>query len=416
MTKSNTLAYVLAGGKGSRLYSLTRSRAKPALPFGGTHRVIDFVLSNLHHSGVRRIEVLTQYESSSLHDHVRYGWYPKFGVGEIRVSPTRETLSTGWSQGTADALNQNLGLLKKDKPEIVNVFGADHVYIMDISQMNDFHSQKNADLTISVIPVKRNLAARNYGVIEVDNNWQIKGFEEKPEDPKPIPGNKDYCFVSMGNYAFGTESLLEALARDAVKEFTADPEVVRDNPNHFSKHDFGFDIIPAILRGGKKVYAYNFAENSVPGQEKSERGYWRDIGNLEEFYRASMEVRDSIINLNNPSWEILTYIQASSPVKFGKKGHAQGSIVANGSFIESSAERSILSYNTRVKENAEVSDSILMGDDVIGEGAIVRNAIIDKRVKVPDKETVGVDEEKDKARGFYEYSAIPVVPEDYIFK
>jgi glucose-1-phosphate adenylyltransferase len=417
----NVLAYVLAGGEGSRLYPLTQKRAKSAVPFGGTRRLIDIVLSNLVNSNIKKICVLTQQETQSLHRHMKYGWYPNFSVrGEfLEILPTRKTASSGWSRGTAEAVRHNAHFITNNDPKVVDVFGGDHVYIMDISKMNDFHLGKNADLTISVIPVKRSLAARTYGVLEVDNDWRIKGFEEKPENPKPMPGNKDLCLVSMGNYAFNPKSLTEYLELDAQKEFSSDPEAIRSNPEQFSKHDFGFDVIPTMLKDEKMVFAYNFMENSVPGQKKNEIGYWRDVGNIDEFYKANMELRSANppINLDIKDWEILTYISSSRPVKTEGKGSFLESIASNGSVIRGTAVGSILSYNTTINEEAEVTDSILMGDNVIGKGAIIKNAIIDKRVIVPDKETVGIDKEKDEKRGFYKSSSktIPVVPEDYKF-
>ncbi len=417
-----TVSVVLAGGKGSRLHPLTKTRAKPSIPFGGIYRVVDFALSNLYNSGIRKIYVLTQFEPRSLHRHIKYGWYPRFGVGSneyLMVLPTRETTSGGWAQGTAESVFHNIDYLRDDDSSIVNVFGADHIYLMDVSQMNDFHEKKNAELTISAIPVKRELAAKNFGVIEVDSSWQIKGFEEKPENPKPMPGNKDYCLVSMGNYAFDKKELLEELLRDIKKEFSADVETLKGDPEHFSKHDFGFDVIPAFMRQGKKVFAYNFMDNSIPGAKENERGYWRDIGSIEQFYEANMEVRNSKppINLSNPQWEVLTHLSSPRVVKFEGKGCALESIVANGCvLIDSTVEKSVLSYNIIVNSNTKIQDSILLGNNNIGKSALVKGAILEKGVVVPDKETIGVEKEKDEKRGFYEYSKkIPIVPKDYKF-
>lgn len=421
MTKNN-LGIVLGGGRGSRLLPLTNKRAKPAVPFGATHRVGDFSLSNLLNSYIRKIYVITQFESRSYHRHIQYGFAHRVGEGEfIQPLAARQTNSGGWSRGTAEAVYQNMDYLIDDDFNIVDILGSDQVYVMDVSQMNDFHAKKGADLTISAIPIKRSLAAKNFGVIEVDGNWKIKGFEEKPESPKPMPGNKEYCLVSMGKYAFSKDALLEALTKDAKKEFTSEEDVIKSNPDNFSRYDFGFDIIPAMLREKKEVFAYDFSTNFVPGQQEHEKGYWRDVGSIEEFYKVSMELRSSKppINLHNDKWEIFTYVETSKPVQFKGKGYVLESIVANGSVIKGTAKGSVISYNTTINEGAEVTDSILMGKKtIIGSGAIVKNAIIDKGVKVPDKETVGVDEEKDRERGFYNYSTTsirPVVPEDYIF-
>lgn len=423
MADNNNLAFVLAGGRGSRLFPLTKTRAKPAIPFGGIYRVADFVLSNLYNSGIRKIYFATQFEPRSLHRHIKSGWYPRFGVGTkeyLQVLPTRETTTGGWAQGTAESVFQNMDYIKDDDSNIVDIFGADHIYLMDVSQMNDFHAKKNADLTISAIPVQRELAAKNFGVIEIDNNWQIKGFEEKPIEPKPMPGNKEFCLVSMGNYVFHKEGLLEALSKDMKKEFSADPETIKGSPEHFSKHDFGFDIIPDYLREGKKVFAYNFMDNVIPGAKENEKGYWRDIGTIEQFYESNMEVRNSKppINLSNPQWEVLTFLSSSRAVKFEGKGCALESILANGCvIIDSNVEKSVLSYNIVINPNTKIQDSILLGDNEIGKNAVVKGAVIEKGVRVPDKETIGIDKEKDEARGFYEYSKkIPIVPKNFQFK
>lgn len=415
------LGVVLSGGKGSRLLPLTNNRAKPAVPFGGTHRIVDIPLSNLINSYIRKIFVVTQFESRSLHTHVSDGYNHRVGQGEfVQCLASRQGISGGWSKGTAEAVYQNMDYLRKDKSSIVDVLGADQIYVMDFSQMNAFHTKKGADLTISVIPIKRT-AAKGLGIVEVDSSWRIKGFEEKPENPKPMPGNKEYCLVSMGKYAFTKEALCEALSQDAKKEFTLEEDVIKSNPDNFSKYDFGFDLIPAMLREGKELFAYDFSTNSVPRQQEHEKGFWRDIGgSIEDYYEVSMQLRSSKppINMHNNEWEIFTYIETSKPVQFKGKGYALESIVANGSVIKGIVKGSILGYNTLINEG-EVTDSILMGEDtVIGNGAVIKNAIIDKRVIVPDKETVGVDEEKDRERGFYNYSTTavrPVIPADYVF-
>jgi glucose-1-phosphate adenylyltransferase len=422
-----TLGVVLSGGKGNRLSPLTKNRAKPAVPLGGTHRLVDIPLSNLINSHIRKIYVVTQFESRSLHTHVQEGYTRRVGQGEFVYSlASRQGNSTGgWSRGTAEAVYQNMDYLEKDKSSLVDVIGSDQVYVMDFSQMNAFHAEKGADLTIAVLTVKKSIA-RGLGIVEVDSNWRIKSFEEKPENPKTMPGNKEYCLASMGKYAFGKDALFKALIQDAKKEYTREEDEIKNNPDKFSRYDFGYDLIPAMLREGKSLFAYDFSTNSVPGQQEHEVGFWVDVGgSIEDYYKLSMQLRSSKppINLHNDEWEIFTYMETNKPVQFKEKGFALESIVANGSIIRGMVRGSIMGYNTVIMQGAEVTDTILMGGDigknmVIGNGAIIKNSIIDKRVKVPDKETVGVDEEKDRERGFYDYSTNavrPVVPADYVF-
>jgi glucose-1-phosphate adenylyltransferase len=421
------LGVVLGGGKGNRLLPLTNKRAKPAVPLGGTLRLVDIPLSNLINSSIRKIFVVTQFESRSLHTHVQEGYNHRVGQGEfVYCLASRQGNSAGgWSRGTAEAVYQNMDYLMKDKSSLVDVIGSDQVYVMDFSQMNAFHTKKDAELTIAVLPVKKS-AAKGLGIVEVDSNWRIKGFEEKPENPKTMPGNKEYCLASMGKYTFCKDALFEALTQDAKKEYTTEEDEIKNNPDRFSKYDFGFDVIPAMLREGKSLFAYDFSTNSVPGQQEHEIGFWVDVGgSIEDYYKLSMQLRSSKppINLHNDEWEIFTHMETSKPIQFKEKGYALESLVANGSVIRGTVKGSILGYNTTIMPGAEVIDSILTGGDIgenmiIGNGAVIKNAIIDKRVKVPDKETVGVDEEKDRERGFYEYSntsARPVVPADYVF-
>lgn len=428
MARKSTLAFVLGGGRGERLNPLTRDRAKPAVPFGGMYRVIDFVLSNLYHSDIRKICVLTQYQSESLHKHIKYGWYPRFGVGKeefITVLPARQSLHTGWYGGTADAINQNKNFIENEKPNLVNIFGGDHIYLMDISEMNDFHIQNNADLTISAVPIKRELASKKFGVLVVDENYRLIDFEEKPEFPRGMPNNEEYCLASMGNYAFKPDVLLEELVKDSEKTTPSDKEEARDivrfNPSQFSMHDFGSDIIPEILRQKRKIFVYDFNKNTVLGTNES--NYWRDIGDLDQFYEANMDLRSSWppINLYNKEWEVLTFVETQQPAKFVGVDESSckfiDSIIANGVIvINSYIERSILSYNVRVDHNSNVLDSILMGNNEIGKNVLIRNSIIDKEVKIPDNEVIGDDKEKDRKRGFtISEKSITVVPKGYKF-
>ena len=430
MPRKTTLAFVLAGGKGERLYPLTRDRAKSAVPFGGMYRVIDFVLSNLYHSGIRKICVLTQYQSESLHKHIKFGWYHRFGVGvdeEITVLPATQSASGGWYEGTADAIAKHSNRIRTERPNIVNIFGGDHIYLMDIIEKNEFHLQKDADLTISAIPIRREDAVKRFGVLSVDENYRLIGFEEKPENPKPIPGNEEYCLASMGNYAFKRDILLEELAADSEKSSpqTGTGEesraVVSLNPERYSTHDFGFDIIPEMLRKERKVFVYNFNLNTVPGVTES--NYWRDIGDLDQFYGANMDIRLPVplLNLYNEDWPIFTFVEADQPAKFvglnGNPGSALDSIVANGVIVSHSrVERSILSYKVKVDHNSYISESILLGNNIVGKNVTIKKSIIDKDVKVPDNETVGVDAIQDRKRGFMiSPGGITVVPKAYEF-
>ena len=424
MPRETALAYVLGGGRGTRLDPLTRYRAKPAVPFGGMHRVIDFVLSNLYHSGVRKIRVLTQFESESLQRHIENGWYPRFGIGGdeyLKINPAKQSVARGWYLGTADAIHQNRRHIEDEKSNVVDIFGGDHIYMMDVSQMNEYHLKNEADLTISAIPVERELAAGNYGVLVVDDDWKLQGFEEKPKDPTPMPGNEKFCLASMGNYAFRPKVLLEELVMDAKKE-TAEREDVDANPEKFSTHDFGYDMIPQMLGSGRKIFVYNFNNNVVPGALERERGFWRDIGSIDQFFDANMDVRkpEPLLNLYNPEWEILTYNECSQPAKIVggvNGGGAIDSLFAPGVIVShSSVKESVLSYDTRVKEGCDIKRALLLGGNIVGEGVVIKDAIVDKHVEVPDGERIGVDKERDKERGFtISNEGITVVPRGYCF-
>ncbi len=420
MTRINSLAYVLGGGRGERLGPLTESRAKPAVPFAANYRVIDFVISNLYHSGIRKVLVLTQYNSESLHRHIKLGWDRKFGLGGdqfIETMPARQNQFADWYMGTADAIYQNAHFIDKERPNIVNVFGGDHIYLMDVSQMNDFHVGNNADLTISAIPVKRDTAAKALGVLEVDSKGRLVGFEEKPTDPKPIPGNEDYCLASMGNYTFKPSLMKEVLGRDAQKE-SSSRERVRENPIKYSTHDFGFDIIPSMLEQGKVIFVYNFSDNNVPGISQNERGFWKDIGTTLEFYNTNMMMRATVppLNLYNSEWTVQTFVESHQPVKTVGIG-ALDSIVSNGTIISNSkVERAVISYGVRINDGSDISDSILMGYNEIGEGVVLKKVIVDRGVKIPNGTQIGVDSKLDDLRGFTNNGhGISIVPKGYIF-
>ena len=404
MANEDVLAFVLGGGAGNRLNPLTRDRAKPAVPFGGTFRIIDFVLSNLYNSNIRKTYVLTQYASKSLHDHIRHGWYSRFGFGPkgfLKTQPATQSLSGGWYSGTADAITQNMRFVQEEEPGIVNVFGGDHIYLMDIRQMNEFHLKNDADITISATPVRRGIAARNYGVLEVDENGKLIGFEEKPADPKPMPGNPEMCLSSMGNYSFRPSSLLEALVLDSKKE-TAKRDEVQEEPSRLSSHGFGYDVIPSMLKGGKRVFVYNFMNNQIVGIKESEKGYWRDIGSRDQFYDANMEMKSITpsVNIYNPNWPVLTFIPISQGAKINGGG-VKDSILSNGCIItDSSVDNSVLSYSTIV-EKSRIKDSILLGSSRVGEGSEIVRSIVDRDVIIPPGTKIGINKERDEARGFY---------------
>lgn len=382
---------VLAGGEGKRLYPLTRDRAKPAVPFAAGYRIIDVVLSNLVNAYVRRIVVLTQYKSHSLDRHLAQTWRLSPLLGSY-VAPVPAQMRRGrrWFLGSADAVYQNLNVIGDERPDHVFVFGADHLYRMDPRQMLDYHVDKGADVTVAGIPVARSEASA-FGIIEADSDGRILRFHEKPEDPPSMPGDPARCLASMGNYVFTTEALVREAVADA------------DRPG--SRHDMGGDIIPAITgRGG--AYVYDFARNEVPGQTERERGYWRDIGTLDAYYEASMDLvgLHPVFNLYNMEWPILTWYFPDPPAKFvhdleGRRGMALNSVVASGAVVSGGVvRRSILSPRVRVNSYSEVTDSVLFEEVSVGRGAVVRNAIVDKLVEIPEGFEIGVDPVADARR------------------
>ena len=380
----SVIAMVLAGGEGNRLYPLTRDRAKPAVPFAAGYRIIDIVLSNLVNAYVRRIVVLTQYKSHSLDRHLAQTWRLSPLLGSY-VAPVPAQMRRGrrWFLGSADAIFQNLNVVSDERPDHVFVFGADHIYRMDPRQMLDFHLEKGADVTVAGIPVPRSEASA-FGVIEADAGGRVVRFHEKPDDPPAMPGDPDRALASMGNYVFSTEAL--------VREVTADADRAS------SRHDMGGDIIPAITRKGG-AYVYDFALNEVPGQTDRERGYWRDIGTLDAYYEASMDLVSlhPVFNFYNMDWPMLTWYFPDPPAKFvhdveNRRGVAIDSVVANGAVVSGGVvRRSILSPRVRVNSYSEVTDSVLFDEVTVGRGAVVRNAIIDKLVQIPEGYEIGVD-------------------------
>ena len=399
----NALAMILAGGQGERLKPLTNDRAKPAVPFGGRYRIIDFVLSNFINSGFYRIKILTQFKSDSLNKHLARGWQlsPRFG---LYIDPVPAQMRTGdtWYKGTADAIFQNLNIVREENPDHVCIFGGDHIYRMDVRQMLNFHIEKNADLTIAATPKPIELA-KQYGVIEVDENWKIIGFEEKPENPKPIPGRPGMALASMGNYIFNREPLIDWVTEDAEKE---------------TAHDFGKNIITSNYQNNK-VMAYDFSTNIVAGSEESERGYWHDVGTLDEYLEASMELVDvsPIFNLYNHDWPVYTFNQPQPPAKFvfadkenERIGLATDSLVSEGCVISGGRiHRCVLSPMVRINSFATVEESILMKGVNVGRHCKIKRAIIDKYVDIPPNTEIGYNLEEDKKRFHVTDSGIVVI-------
>ncbi len=394
MAEPQVLAIVLAGGAGKRLAPLTDDRAKPAVPFGGSYRLIDFALSNLVNAGIRRICVLTQYKSHSLDRHVTTTWRLSSLLGNyVTPVPAQQRLGPHWYTGSADAIYQSLNLIYDDNPDIVAVFGADHVYRMDMMQMVAQHQAHKAGVTVAAIPVPRE-EATDFGVIKTGADGRtVEAFLEKPADPPGLPGNPDQSYASMGNYVFDTQVLIEALRKDAI-----DDE---------SRHDMGGDILPMLVSQGA-AQAYNFLDNEVPGAEPRDGGYWRDVGTLDSYFEAHLDLCavHPIFNLYNDKWPILTHIPSQPPAKFvhdsgDRVGRAINSVVSNGVIVSGGLVLdSVLSPGVRVNSWSRVERSVIMHNTRIGRYAVVRDAILDKNVVVPDNVVVGVDKEHDRARGF----------------
>ena len=383
----HVLAIVLAGGEGKRLYPLTEDRAKPAVPFGGSYRLIDFVLSNLVNAGFLRICVLTQYKSHSLDRHISQAWQMSGLTGNyIAPVPAQQRMGQRWYMGSADAILQSLNLIDDEKPDYVAVFGADHVYRMDPAQMVAEHIASGKAASVAGIRVPREEATA-FGVIEAGDDGTVTQFLEKPADPPGTPDDPTMSYASMGNYVFTTEALTEALLKDAETEG--------------SNHDMGGDIIPYFV-SQNECHVYDFMSNKVPGSTERDRGYWRDVGTIDAFYDAHMDLIsvNPIFNLYNKQWPIHSTDEGNlPPAKFVQGGIAQASMVAPGCIISGATVRnSVLSTDVYVEDGATVEGSVLMPGVRIGKGAVVRHAILDKNVTVSDGEFIGVDHERDSQR------------------
>jgi glucose-1-phosphate adenylyltransferase len=399
------LAMILAGGEGRRLAPLTNDRAKPAVPFGARYRIIDFVLSNFANSGVLRMKVLTQYKSDSLNKHISRGWHLSHMLGQFVESvPAQMRTGPEWYKGSADAIYQNLNLVTDEEPEFVFVFGADHVYRMDVRQMLEFHQKNGADCTVAAIPVPIEQASQ-FGVITADSTGRMTDFQEKPQRPRPMIGDPGKVLASMGNYLFTTEALVKEIVRDAGKE---------------SAHDFGKSIISEMHKHAS-VFVYDFATNKVPGQGPREIGYWRDVGDLDTYFDANMDLVDvdPLFSLYNDRWPLYTAPSIeTAPAKFvfnnaeeGRVGAATDSLVAEGCIISGGlVNHSVLSPRVRVNSYSEVTDSILFEGVNVGRHAHIRKTIIDKNVDIPAGMRIGYDPEEDRRRFQVTKSGIVVVP------
>ena len=401
---TKVLGLIMAGGKGERLYPLTRDRAKPAVPFGGKYRIVDFVLSNFVNSGIRSLYVLTQFKSQSLSEHIRETWRLGSVLRDQFVSTVPAQMQQGesWYRGTADAVRQNLNLVHQSDPDIVAVFGADHIYRMDIGQMVDFHVENKADITIAALPVPR-AEARGFGIIKVDKNWRVQGFQEKPPRPSPMPGNPGYALASMGNYLFST-SVLDSILEGSTKQR--------------GWMDFGKDILPQVFKK-LRVFVYDFNLNTIPGMKKGEQNsYWRDVGTIESYYQATMELKSVTppLNLYNHHWPIMTSDPNAPPVKFvfndeDRRGFAVDSIISSGSIVSGGRVfDSVLGRNVFIHSWSEVRDSIIMDGVDIGRRCRIRRAIIDKNVHLPEGTVIGYDQEEDRKRYVISPTGIVIIP------
>jgi glucose-1-phosphate adenylyltransferase len=411
LARRNVLTMILAGGQGERLFPLTKDRAKPAVPFGGRYRIIDFVINNFINSGFFKIKVLTQFKSSSLIEHITRTWRLVPEIGQyVDVVPAQMRRGPFWFRGTADAVFQNLELIFDEQPEYVCVFGGDHIYKMDVNQMLQEHINNDADLTIATIPVPRS-EAHHFGVVEIDSDFRVTGFVEKPkEGAKTIPGRPDMVLASMGNYIFKANVMIDVLQRNSLRNAGV---------------DFGKEIIPEMYERSK-VYAYDFATNFIPGEDAYNQGYWRDVGTVDSYFAAALDLVavTPLFNLYNASWPIVSAPLHQPPAKFvfadptsARIGAATNSLVSDGSIISGGTiNRCVLHPRVRVNSYTEINESILMDGVEVGRHSKIRRAIIDKGVHLPPGTVIGYDPELDRQRFSVTDSGIVIVPKGAVFE
>jgi len=413
-SSAKVLGMVLAGGKGSRLEPLTAKRTKPAVPFGSKYRIIDFALNNMINSHIYGMYVMTQFKAQSLTEHIQRNW--RFGsfLNDyfITLAPAQmyryDELGEQWYRGTADAIYQNIHLIQNNHADLVAIFSGDHVYKMDIRHMIEQHQDSGADVTVAAYPTPLENAT-SFGVLQVDRDFNITEFQEKPSNPNPIPGRETHALASMGNYIFSTKALVELLVKDAsLKE---------------SSHDFGYNVLPMAMEDGYKVMAYDFATNPIPGQE-GPNTYWRDVGTIDSYWEANMDLVavKPEFDLYNYEWPLRTSAEFSPPAKFvheehDRRGQAFNSLVAGGVIISgATVRRSVLARRIRVNSYSLVENSVIMDNCEIGRHCVIRNAILDKGVTVTEGTQIGVNLDEDRARGFKVTDrGVVTVPKSYQF-
>jgi glucose-1-phosphate adenylyltransferase len=392
------LAIIMAGGKGERLMPLTEQRSKPAVPFGGKYRSVDFVLSNFLNSGIMAMYVLVQYRSQSLIEHLRRAWRVGGRIQQnfITVVPPQMKARGGWYEGTADAVYHNLNLIRDFAPDLVAVFGADHIYRMDINQMISFHVEQRAEVTVAALPVPLH-AASGFGIIEANRDGRVTGFEEKPKRPKPMPRDPDHAYSSMGNYLFDTDLLAKVLEEDAAQSGT---------------HDFGRNVIPSLLKG-HRVMAYNFCDNIVPGTKPyEEQGYWRDVGTLDAYWQAHMDMLGStpLFDLRNQEWPILTETFDGPTASFAR-ATIEDSLVGQGSLVtDANIRRSVIGRNVHIEHGAEIDECVILDGARIGSKARLRRVIADRYHVIPQSAEIGLVPATDRKQYQTTKSGLVILP------
>lgn len=389
----NVIAMVLAGGKGERLGQITTNRPKPCVDFGGKYKIIDFVLSNLFNSGIKKVYILTQYRAYPLNKHIKEFWSRMVGMGEFfdTISPETNSESEEWFKGTADAIYQFLRFVESTDADYVAIFGGDHIYKMDISQMIGAHIMNRADITVAALEVPVADASR-FGIFTVDEDFRVSAFAEKPAHPECIP-ERDTCFASMGNYIFSTRKLIE---------------VLKEGKKEHADLDFGKHVIPMMLDKGDRVFTYNFMDNMIPGMKPEERGYWKDVGTIDSYYEANMDLVNVApqLNLYNYRWPILTNQGNLPPAKTvfdeeGRRGENISSYVCGGCITSgSTVRRSIIGPRCKINSFSLIEDSILFSNVEIGRHVKIRRAIIDEGLRIPEGLEIGYDHDADRARGY----------------